>query len=148
MDAPCACVKNLAGEDFLKYKVDGFKKFLKERGIQLSDGGKGKRKAELVDLCEKAAEMKQAKLDDTVEDYNKLLEEKLQTEDCKLPDLKTLTAWTNKFLDIPEFTFGDLYSYLVGSEEYSDENLRSFKRLSGHYGFEVLSCRKQEILFL
>lgn len=84
MDAPCACIKNLAGKDFLKYKVDGFKKFLKERGIQLSDGGKGKRKAELVDLCEKAAEMKQAKLDDIVEDYNKLLEEKLQTEDCKL----------------------------------------------------------------
>ena len=44
----------------------------------MSDGGKGKRKAELVDLYEKEAEMKQAKLDDTVEDYNKLLEEKLQ----------------------------------------------------------------------
>ena len=53
------------------------KALLKEGGIQLSDGGKGKRKAELVDLCEKAAEMRQAKLEDTVEDYNKLLEEKL-----------------------------------------------------------------------
>ena len=62
----------------------------------MGDGGKGKRKAELVDLCEKAAEMKQAKLEDTVEDYNKLLEEKLQTEDGKLSDPKTLTAWTNK----------------------------------------------------
>ena len=132
MDAPSSGVKNAAGEDFSKYKVDGLKNFLKERGIQLSDGGKGKRKAELVDLCEKAAEMKQAKLEDTVEDYNKLLEEKLQTEDGKLPDPKTLIAWTNSFSNIPEFTFGDLYNYLVGSEEYSEENLRSFKSLLGY----------------
>ena len=61
----------------------------------MSDRGKGKRKAEFVDLCKKAAEMKQAKLEDTVEDYNKLLEEKLQTEDGKLSDPKTLTAWTS-----------------------------------------------------
>lgn len=93
----------------------------------MSDGGKGKTKAELVDLSEKAAEMKQAKLEDTVEDYNKLLEEKLHTEDGKRSDPKTLTAWTNNVSDIPEFTFGDLYSYLVGSEEYSEENLRSLK---------------------
>ena len=30
-----------------------------ERGIQLSDGGKGKKKAELFDLCKIAAAMKQ-----------------------------------------------------------------------------------------
>ena len=42
MDAPSSGVKNAAGEDFSKYKVDGLKNFLKERGIQLSDGGKGK----------------------------------------------------------------------------------------------------------
>ena len=132
MDTRSIRVKNAAGEDFSKYKVDGLKNFLKERGIQLSDGGKGKRKAELVDLCEKAAEMKQAKLEDTVEDYNKLLAEKLQTEDGKLSDPKTLTGWTNSFSNIPEFTFGDLYNYLVGSEEYSEENLRSFKSLLGY----------------
>ena len=156
MDAPSTRVKNAAGEEFSKYKVDGLKKFLKERGIQLSDGGKGKRKAELVDLCEKAAEMKQAKLEDTVEDYNKLLEEKLHTEDGKLPDPKTLTAWTNNFSDIPEFTFGDLYSYLVGSEEYSEENPRSFKSLLGYKLYRDghvtdLKCcpvEKKNILFL
>ena len=67
MDAPCPHVKNAAGENFSKYKVDRWKKFLKERGIQLSDGCKGKRKADLVDLCQKAAEMKQAKLEDTIQ---------------------------------------------------------------------------------
>ena len=84
MDAPSPHVKNAGGENFSKYKVNGSKKFFKEHGIQLSDGGKGKRKAELVDLCEKAAEMKQAKLEHedgySYEDYNKLLEEKSQTE--------------------------------------------------------------------
>ena len=42
MDAPSSGVKNAAGKDFSKYKVDRFKSLLKERGIQLSDGGKGK----------------------------------------------------------------------------------------------------------
>ena len=38
------------------------KNFLWERGIQLSDGGKGKKKVELFDLCKKAAVMKQIQL--------------------------------------------------------------------------------------
>ena len=95
----------------------------------MSDVSKVKKKAELVHLCEKATEMKQAKLKDT-KDYKKLLEEKLQTEDGKLPDLKTLTAWTNNFSNIQlELPFGDLYSYPVGRQEYSEENLRCFNSL-------------------
>ena len=54
-----------------------------ERGIQSSEGGKGKKKkAELFDLCKKAAAMKQIKLASYVSsttDRRKLLEEKLQT---------------------------------------------------------------------
>ena len=73
MDAPSPHVKNAGGEDFSKYKVNGSKKFFKEHG------GKGKRKAELVYLCKKVAEMKQEKLEDTVEAYNKLLKEKDST---------------------------------------------------------------------
>lgn len=38
------------------------KNYLWERGIQLSDDGKGKKKAELFDLCKKAAAIKQIKL--------------------------------------------------------------------------------------
>ena len=55
-----------------------------ERGIQLSEGGKGKKKAELFDLCKKAAAMKQIKLASYVssaKDGKKLLEEKLQTSE-------------------------------------------------------------------
>ena len=51
---------------FSKLKVDELKNYLRERGIQLSDGGKGKRRAELLDLCQKAAAMKQRKLDVSV----------------------------------------------------------------------------------
>ena len=120
-----------SSEDFSKFKVDELKSYLRERNIQLSDGGKAKRKAELLDLCEKAAAMKQRKLDNSAVDKNKLLEEKLKTSEGKLPDPKTLKGWTNNFSNIPEFTFADLYNYLVGKEDYSPENLRSFKSLLG-----------------
>ena len=118
-------------EDFSKLKVDELKNYLRERGIQLSDGGKGKRKAELLDLFQKAAAMKQRKLDDSAEDRTKLLEDKFQTSEGKLPDPKTLSSWTHNFSKIPEFTFGDLYNYLVDKDDYSPENLRSFKSLPG-----------------
>ena len=123
--------KKTCSEDFSKLKVDELKNYLRERGIQLRDGGKGKRKAELLDLCQKAAAMKQRKLDDSAEDRKKLLEDKFQTSEGKLPDPKTLSSWTHNFSKIPEFTFGDLYNYLVGKDDYSPENLRSFKSLLG-----------------
>ena len=120
-----------SNEGFSKLKVDELKTYLRERGIQLSDAGRGKRKAELLDLCEKAAAMKQRKLDDSAEDLTKVIDDKLQTAVGKLPDPKSLNGWTYNFAKVPEFTFGDLYSYLVGKEDYSAENLRSFKSLLG-----------------
>ena len=39
MDPSDTRVENAAGVDFSKYKVDGLKKYLKERGSQLSDSG-------------------------------------------------------------------------------------------------------------
>ena len=117
--------KKTCSEDFSKLKVDELKNYLRERGTQLSDGGKGKRKAELLDFCQKAAAMKQRKLDDSAEDRTKLLEDKFQTSEGKLPDPKTLSSWTHNFSKIPEFKFRDLYNYLVGKDDYSPENLRS-----------------------
>ena len=46
------------------------------------------------------------------------LEEKLQTSEGKLPNPKTLKGWTNSFANIPEFTLGDRYNYVVGKEEH------------------------------
>ena len=56
--------------DFSKLKVENLKKYLSDRGIQLSDGGKGKWKAGLVELWRK-----QSKLDEGVESYDQLLAE-------------------------------------------------------------------------
>lgn len=52
----------ICNEDFSKMMVDDLTKYLQKRGIQLSDGGKAKRKAEIVDLCWKAREKKQPKM--------------------------------------------------------------------------------------
>ena len=123
--------RKTCSEDFSKLKVGELKTYLRERGIQLSDGVKGKRRAELLDLCQKAAAMKQSKLDDSAEDRTKLLEDKLQTSEGKLPDPKTLSSWTHNFSKIPEFTFGNPYNYFVGKDDYSPEDLRSFKSLLG-----------------
>ena len=40
--------KTACTEDFSKLKVDELRNYLRERGIQLSDSVKGKRKAELL----------------------------------------------------------------------------------------------------
>ena len=54
-------------------QMKAVKKYLSDRGIQLSDEGKGKRKAELVKLCRNAAARKQSKLDEVVDSYDHLL---------------------------------------------------------------------------
>ena len=86
----------------------------------MSDRGKGKRRAELLELCQNAAEMKQQKLEEVVESFDRVLEEKLQTNEGLLPNPDTLRYWSHNFASIPEFTFVDLYSYLVGKDDYSE----------------------------
>ena len=58
--------------DFSKYKVENLKKYLSDRGIQLHDRGKGKGRAEVLELCQNGAEMKQQKLE-VVESFNRVL---------------------------------------------------------------------------
>ena len=54
---------------FLEIHCGRVKNYLWERGIQPSDGGKGKKKAELFDLCKKAAVMKQIQLAASAKDH-------------------------------------------------------------------------------
>ena len=72
--------------DFSKYKVENLKKYLSDRGIQSSDRGKGNRRAELLELCQNAAEMRQQKLEEVVESFDRVLEEKLQTNEGLFPN--------------------------------------------------------------
>ena len=62
-----------------------------ERGIHISDGGKGK-KAELFDLCKKASTMKQIEIASFANDSKKLLKEKLRTSEGKFPVQKIFIA--------------------------------------------------------
>ena len=135
--------------DFSKCKVENLKKYLSNRGIQLSDRGKGKRRVDLLELCQNAAEMKQQKLEEVVESFDRVLEEKLQANKGLLPNPDTLRSWSHNFASIPEFTFADLFSYLVGKDDYPVENLRSFKSLHGYKLFhdghvEDLQCCRLE----
>ena len=56
------------------------KYYLWERSIQLRDGGKRKKKADLFTIGKKAAAMKQIKLASSVKKRKKLLEGKLLTK--------------------------------------------------------------------
>ena len=99
----------------------------------MSDGGKRKKRDELINLCENAEEMKQPKLEQLVKDVSAAIKQKLQTNEGHLPDPNDLLGWTHNFSEIPEFTFGHMYSYLIGKDEqYTEETLRSFKSLSGY----------------
>ena len=132
--------KKTCSEDFSKLKVDELKNYLRERGIQLSDGVKGKRRAELLDLCQKAAAMKQRELDDSAEDRTKLLEDKLQTSEGKLTDPKTSSSWTHNFSKIPQFTFGNPYNYLVVKDDYSFKSLLGFKLFRDGHVVDLKYC--------
>ena len=58
--------------------VAWLKEYLTRRGIQVSDQGRGKRKAELVELAQKAFKMKLPKIDEGDEDCAKVVEQKLE----------------------------------------------------------------------
>ena len=61
---------------------------------ELSVRGKGKRRAELLKLCQNAAEMKQQRLGEVVESFDRVLEEKLQTNEGLRPNSDTLRSWS------------------------------------------------------
>lgn len=119
-------------DHFKSKTVPWLKEYLTNRGIQVSDQGRNKRKSELVELAEKAFEMKIRRIDNEDEDVSEVIASKLKTEAGILPNPKHIQNWTYDFASMPEFTFADLYTYLVGTEEYTAEDLKSFKSLHGY----------------
>jgi len=58
---------------------------------------------------------------------------KLKTDEGILPNTQHIQNFTYDFAAMPEFTFADLYTYLVGTEEYTVKDLwKSFKNLHGY----------------
>ena len=83
-------------------------------------------KAELVELALKAFKMKLPKIDEGDEDFAKVVEQKLETDKGPLPQPELVQNRSYDFSGTPEFTFADLCTYLIGSEEeYTAEKLKS-----------------------
>ena len=92
----------MAGNDafFTNMKVAELRKFLKERGIQISVNGKSRKRAELLELCKNAAEIKVPELEKKTEQCDELITlpgEKL------LPHPFSLKFWTHDFTGISDF---------------------------------------------
>ena len=131
-----------AGERNLQYfqrqKLPWLRTFLQERGIQTSSEGKGKRKAELVELAFNAHSMKLGKVSDGESENEKaIMAELLTTDEGVLPDPASILNWSKNLSLFPEVTFPDICNYLLGkSDEYSTETLKSFKSLTGYRLFK------------
>ena len=69
---------------------------------------------------------------ETDEDCEVAIENKLRTPEGDLPKPANLTHWTNNFYKAPEFTFADLFVYLVEKKGYDKESLRAFNSLQGY----------------
>ena len=97
-------------EQFEGRNVAWLKEDLTKRGGQVSDHGRAKRKTELVELAQKAFEMKLPKED---EDFPKVIEQKLETDKGRLPRPELIQSWSHDISGMPEFTFADLYMFLL-----------------------------------
>ena len=118
--------------DFDRKTVPWLKDYLTRRGIQVTDQGRSKRKAELVELAGKVHEMKLQRIDEDDEEPTDVIASKLSTEKGTIPRPENVQSWSYDFSKMPPFTFADLYTYLIGSGEYTAENLKSFKSLLGY----------------
>ena len=125
-------------EYFQRQKLPWLRTFLQERGIQTSSDGRAKRKTELVDLAYNAHAMKLVKVSDSEnEDSSALISALLTTDEGVLPEPKSVMNWTRNLSLFPEVTFPDICNYLLGKgDEYSEENLKSFKSLTGYRLFK------------
>ena len=81
-------------EQFEGRNVAWLKEYLTKRGIQVSDQGHGKRKAEPVELTQKAFKMKLPKIDEGDEDWVKVVEQKLESNKGHLPRPEHIQNWS------------------------------------------------------
>ena len=113
--------------DFTQMKVPDLKKYLQARGISVSN----KRKEELLELCCKAHELG-IEVQDDEETSKSNIAQKLMTADGQLPQPYSLKSdWTTDFSSLPNYTWGDMYAYLIVKEGYDHESLKAYKSLEG-----------------
>ena len=102
-------------------KVQELQNFLKVRDILEAVDGKKRKRAELLKPCKSAAEMKIPKVDEETELQDDLINSKITLPGGKLlPHPLSLQFWTHNCTHIPDFTFPDIYHYLVGKDGYDE----------------------------
>jgi len=98
----------------------------------------GETKTELVELAFSAHLMKLAKVSEGESQNEKaIMAELLTRHEGVLPEPKSIVKWSRNLLLFPKVVFPDICHYLLGeTDEYSAENLKSFKSLTGHRLFK------------
>ena len=127
-------------EYFQRQKLPWLRTFLQERGIQTSCDGIAKRKADLVELALNAYTMKLAKVSDgESEDTNALIAELLTTDEGALPEPATVINFSRNLSCHSFLRLLFLTSVIIcfeKADEYSAENLKSLKSLTGYRLFK------------
>ena len=80
---------------------------------------------------------------------NTLIAELLTTDEGLLPNPVLVLNWSRNLSFFPEVAFPDICNYLLGkADEYSAENLKSFKSLTGYRLFKdrhVMDLKTHEV---
>ena len=76
---------------------------------------------------------------------------KLVTDDGTVLEPYSLKSdWTTDFSSFPNYTWGDIYAYLIVKEGYDHESLKAYKSLEGfrlHWDGHVQSLQTKKSLF-
>ena len=132
--------------NFVRMKVPELKKYLQVRGISVAN----KRREELLDLCIKAHELAIEIIDEPGDQIGGV-SAKLETNDGTVPDPYSLKSdWTTDLSSFPNYTWGDMYAYLIVKEGYDHESLKAFKSLEGfrlHWDGHVQSLQANKSIF-
>ena len=89
------------------------------------------RRDELLDLCGNAHELATESIDEQVDQND--ISAKLITDEGTIPDPYSLHSdWTTDFSLLSNYTWGDMYAYLIIKEGYDHESLKAYKSLEGY----------------
>ena len=132
--------------NFIRMKVPELKKYLQLRGISVTN----KHREELLDLCIKAHKLAIEIIDEPGDQMG--VSVKLETDDGTVFDPYSLKLdWTTDLSSFLNYTWGDMYAYLIVKERYDHEILKAFKSLKGfrlHWDGHVQSLQANRSIFL
>ena len=114
--------------NFVIMKVPELKKYLQVRGISVAN----KLREELLDLSVKAYELAIETIDEQGDQMG--ISAKLVTDYGTVPDPYLLKSdWITDFSSFPNYTWGDMYAYLIVKEGYDHESLKAYKSLVNNW---------------